>query len=139
MPIGFLGCGPSGVGKTTNFKEMLHQAGITKKIQLFDPDLRSETEHADRSAGALKAVQDAIEAGENFGYTIAESLSCSIPIIISKNTPFKDISKYGFGYDIDIFDNEMFCNTLSKFAKMNQDDYNNFRFNLNSNFKKLRN
>jgi len=69
MPIGFLGCGPSGVGKTTNFKEMLHQAGITKKIQLFDPDLRSETEHADRSVGALKAVQDAIEAGENFGYT----------------------------------------------------------------------
>jgi len=80
-----------------------------------------------------------LSEGENFGYTIAESLSCSIPVIISKNTPFKDISKYGFGYDIDIFDNEMFCNTLSKFAKMNQDDYNNFRFNLNSNFKKYYN
>lgn len=68
MPIGFLGCGPSGVGKTSHFKEMLHQAGI-KNVQLFDPDVRSEPDHADRSAGALKDVQDAIEAGESFGYT----------------------------------------------------------------------
>ena len=80
-----------------------------------------------------------LSEGENFGYTIAESLSCSIPVIISKNTPFRDISKYGFGYDIDLLDNEMFCNSLLKFAKMNQNDYNNFRFKLSSNFKKYYN
>ena len=67
--IGFLICGPSGVGKTSHFKEMLTNAGIKEDIQLFDPDMRSEKSNLERSEQALQDVKDAIHRGESFGYT----------------------------------------------------------------------
>jgi predicted ABC-type ATPase len=68
-PIGFLICGPSGVGKTSHFKEMLTNAGVKQDVTLFDPDSRKESEHTVRSEMALQAVKDAIEKGISFGYT----------------------------------------------------------------------
>lgn len=67
--IGFLICGPSGVGKTSHFREMLSNAGIRKDIQLFDPDTRTEKSHEERSAATLEAVKNAISEGHDFGYT----------------------------------------------------------------------
>jgi len=67
--IGFLVCGPSGVGKTSHYRKMLVNAGIHKDIQLFDPDARSEETNVERSAEAFKSVKDAISKGEDFVYT----------------------------------------------------------------------
>jgi len=67
-PLGFLICGPSGVGKTTHFKKMLNNAGVYSEVTLFDPDLRREADHAVRSELTLEAVQHAIQDGINFGY-----------------------------------------------------------------------
>jgi len=67
-PVGFLVCGPSGVGKTSNFNKMLYNAGISEDVFLIDPDNRSETTHEERSALALEAVKEAIEKKKNFGY-----------------------------------------------------------------------
>jgi predicted ABC-type ATPase len=67
--IGFLVCGPSGVGKTSHYRKMLTNAGIHKDIQVFDPDARSEETNVERSAEAFKAVKDAIHNGEDFVYT----------------------------------------------------------------------
>jgi len=68
-PIGFLICGPSGVGKTSHFTEMLRNAGVNQDLTLFDPDTRKEPVHSVRSEMALQAVKDAIEKGVSFGYT----------------------------------------------------------------------
>jgi len=68
MPIGILVCGPSGVGKSSHFQEMLDNAGVSEKITLFDPDQMSDETHEKRSMSALEAVKDAIQSGKSFGY-----------------------------------------------------------------------
>ena len=68
-PIGFLVCGPSGVGKTTHFNTMLRNAGIKEDVFLIDPDKRKEDSHEERSRLAYEAVKDMISSGKNFGYT----------------------------------------------------------------------
>jgi predicted ABC-type ATPase len=67
--IGFLVCGPSGVGKTTHFNTMLQNAGIKEEVFLIDPDKRKEDSHEERSRLAYEAVKDMISRGKNFGYT----------------------------------------------------------------------
>jgi predicted ABC-type ATPase len=69
MTLGFLICGPSGVGKTTNYERMLHAAGIKKKLFLIDPDLRKESTHEERSRLALEDVHRVISEGKSFAYT----------------------------------------------------------------------
>lgn len=69
MPIGFLVCGPSGVGKNTHFNTMLQNAGIKEEVFLIDPDSRKEKTHDERSSLALSNVFDHISRGKNFGYT----------------------------------------------------------------------
>jgi predicted ABC-type ATPase len=67
-PIGFLVCGPSGVGKSSNFNKMLLNAGVTQEVFLIDPDLRDEATPEERSTLALEDVYDSIDRGVNFGY-----------------------------------------------------------------------
>jgi predicted ABC-type ATPase len=67
-PIGFLFCGPSGVGKNTHFKTMLKNAGIEKELLLIDPDKRKEEIHKERSELAYEEVKEAITKKKDFGY-----------------------------------------------------------------------
>jgi predicted ABC-type ATPase len=67
-PIGFIVCGPPGVGKSVHFKKMLSNAGIKKKVTLFDPDMRTEESADDRSRLNLEDVHVAIESGIDLGY-----------------------------------------------------------------------
>ena len=39
--------------------------------------------------------------GENFGISIAEALSCSVPVITTNKTPWEDINMYNCGWYID--------------------------------------
>lgn len=67
--------------------------------------------------------------GENFGHAIFDALSSSVPVIISKNTPWKDIEKTGAGFYIDIEKekNEQLEKVLYMIPKMNNNDYIEFR------------
>ena len=67
--IGFLVCGPSGVGKTSHFNTMLQNAGIKEDIFLVDPDKRKEDSHEERSRLAYQTVKNMIAESKNFGYT----------------------------------------------------------------------
>lgn len=68
-PIGFLVCGPSGVGKTSNFKKMLQNAGVKEEVFLLDPDMRKEETHEERSRLTLEAVKITISEDKSFVYT----------------------------------------------------------------------
>jgi predicted ABC-type ATPase len=68
-PIGFLLCGPPGVGKTTHIKKMLENAGVKEDIFLIDPDSRKEFSNLERSRLAFAEVKDTIAKGVSFGYT----------------------------------------------------------------------
>ena len=39
---------------------------------------------------------------ENYGHSIAESLACGLPVIVSKGTPWKNLSKYDLGYTLEL-------------------------------------
>ena len=70
-PIGFLICGPSGVGKSSNINIMLENAGIHKELIEIDPDKRKEETHEERSKAAIDFVKYTIDKGYSFYYTAA--------------------------------------------------------------------
>lgn len=72
-------------------------------------------------------------AGENFGHIILQSLSAGCPVIISDQTPWKDLLSKSAGWDLSLESTSLFADTIDKCAKMGQTDYNKFSeaaFNL---------
>jgi predicted ABC-type ATPase len=68
--IGFLICGPSGVGKTSNINKMLENAGIrAHELIGIDPDEQKQKTSDERSIAALELVKDTIDKGHSFYYT----------------------------------------------------------------------
>jgi glycosyltransferase involved in cell wall biosynthesis len=65
--------------------------------------------------------------GENFGHVILEALSAGLPVIISDQTPWHDLSKFNAGIDIPIEDAEKYRQTINDFVQMSSDEYNKFR------------
>ena len=53
---------------------------------------------------------------ENFGHVIVESLSFKTPVIISQNTPFKTLEKYGFGYDLPLDKKDHWIEVLTQLS-----------------------
>lgn len=63
---------------------------------------------------------------ENFGHVISEALSASVPVIISDQTPWKDLLKYKAGYDLSLENPEKFISALKLFQEMDQKEYDNW-------------
>ncbi len=53
---------------------------------------------------------------ENFGHSIAESLSVGTPVLISDNTPWKGLSEKGLGWDINLGEKEKFVEIIESWA-----------------------
>lgn len=61
--------------------------------------------------------------GENFGHIIIQSLSVGCPVIISDQTPWKDLGSKKAGWDISLQETELFINTIDQCARMEQTAY----------------
>lgn len=61
--------------------------------------------------------------GENFGHSIIESLTAGKPVLISNNTPWKNLEIKGVGWDVSLEKNENLKNAIIKAAKTNQKKY----------------
>lgn len=61
--------------------------------------------------------------GENFGHVIFESLAKGCPVIISDQTPWKNLQELKVGWDISISNPEKFIAILNGLTKMNNIDY----------------
>lgn len=61
--------------------------------------------------------------GENFGHSIFEALSAGLPIIISDQTPWRNLKDQKVGFDIPLIDKNSFTKAIEKFATMSQDEY----------------
>jgi glycosyltransferase involved in cell wall biosynthesis len=57
---------------------------------------------------------------ENFGHVIMESWQAGCPVIISKNTPWKDLESKHLGFDLHNNNFESYVEAIHHFAKMNQ-------------------
>ena len=70
--------------------------------------------------------------GENFGHVIIESLTAGCPVIISDQTPWRDLEKEGAGWDLPLGKSELFQKAIQQCINM---DKNEFRL-LSRNAKK---
>lgn len=60
---------------------------------------------------------------ENYGHSIAESITSLVPVLVSKNTPWLNLLEYNIGYDLEL-DEMVWLNCMHKLISMNQEDYN---------------
>ena len=61
-----------------------------------------------------------LSEGENFGHAILEALGCGIPVLISDNTPWQEVSKRQLGWEIDVNNRE---GLLNIYQTMNDMDF----------------
>ena len=92
-------------GVRVSYKGSLPNAGVVEKLQsyhfLFLPT-----------------------RGENFGHVILEALSAGTPVIISDQTPWRNLKKKNIGFDIPLQDPKKFVEVIEALAKMGQEEYN---------------
>jgi len=62
-------------------------------------------------------------SGENYGHAIAESLFSGCPVLISDQTPWRNLEKYGAGFDISISNKQEFIAKIHLFLQMDQTEY----------------
>ena len=62
--------------------------------------------------------------GENFGHIILQSLSAGCPVIISDQTPWKELQQKNIGWDIALQDQHVFIETIENCSQMGQTAYN---------------
>ncbi len=65
--------------------------------------------------------------GENFGHAIFDALSSGVPVIISKNTPWREIDRSGAGYYIDLETSDSLSNILDQVHSLSENQYENLR------------
>jgi len=61
--------------------------------------------------------------GENFGHVILEALYAGCPVLISDQTPWRDLEKKGVGWDLPLSKPAMFREVLQKCIDMNNVEY----------------
>lgn len=60
---------------------------------------------------------------ENFGHSIVESLFCSVPVVISNSTPWKDLEDFNAGWAIPLDRKDVFVETIRRCILMNNSEY----------------
>lgn len=63
--------------------------------------------------------------GENYGHVISEALIGGCPVIISDQTPWRDLESVHAGWDISLENKQKFINTIQKCVNMSQSEYVN--------------
>lgn len=61
--------------------------------------------------------------GENFGHSIFESLMAGVPVIISDQTPWRNLEERGIGWDFPLDKPGQFVQSIEKAAAMNEKEY----------------
>ena len=61
--------------------------------------------------------------GENFGHVILEALCAGCPVLISDQTPWRDLEEKGVGWDLPLEKIEMFREVLQRCVDMNNEEY----------------
>ena len=66
---------------------------------------------------------------ENFGHVIVEALTAGCGLIISTNTPWRNLNRSSIGWDIDLNNKEAFIDAINTCLAMSQEEYDTYRNN----------
>lgn len=66
---------------------------------------------------------------ENFGHVISEALFSGCPVIISDQTPWKNLSEYGAGWDIELSNLVQFRNAIERIIELDDEEEMQMRYN----------
>ena len=61
-------------------------------------------------------------AGENYGHVIAESLEAGTPVLVSTETPWRNLQTDGLGWDIDLIQIDSFVKVIREFALLGNNE-----------------
>ena len=61
--------------------------------------------------------------GENYGHVIQEALSAGCGIVLSDQTPWKQLEEYGVGYVYPVEAVDDYCAAIEGYAAMNQSQF----------------
>lgn len=67
--------------------------------------------------------------GENFGHTILESFMAATPVLISDQTPWKDLNTRGIGWELSLNNKKLFAEKIMALAQMKQPEFDNLSKN----------
>lgn len=65
--------------------------------------------------------------GENYGHVIAEALSVGTPVLLSDQTPWRDMQIERLGWDLPLNDIEQFASTIDAYSDMSPTDKTEWR------------
>lgn len=60
--------------------------------------------------------------GENFGHVIAEALGAGTPVLVSDQTPWRDLERDGLGWDLPLSDIDAFVAAIERVAALSLDN-----------------
>jgi len=67
--------------------------------------------------------------GENFGHAIFEALSQGKPILISNQTPWRNLQQSKVGWDLSLKEPHLFLEAIEQAASFDQQEYNEWSQN----------
>lgn len=67
--------------------------------------------------------------GENYCYSIFESLSIGRPVLISDQTPWRELKEKSIGWDIPLSQKEEYLKTILEICDLSQNDFNKLSIN----------
>ena len=70
--------------------------------------------------------------GENFGHSIVEALLTGTPVLISDQTPWSDVSRYGAGNAFNLEDKEAFLKYIVKICEIDHNAFVEISKNVNN-------
>lgn len=68
--------------------------------------------------------------GENFGHIIAEAFFAGLPVLISDQTPWRQLSESGIGWDIPLNDKKSFTSAIKHCSDLSSDEYHDWRTHI---------
>jgi glycosyltransferase involved in cell wall biosynthesis len=68
-------------------------------------------------------------AHENYGHVIVEAMATGMPVLLSTNTPWRNLENEGVGWDIDLNDKVKFAEIIKHCASMDQVAYDQLSAN----------
>ena len=70
---------------------------------------------------------------ENFGHVIVESLSVGTPVLISDNTPWRNLEEKGFGWDLSLNEPKLFINAVEYMASTSYEEKQEIKLKIQKN------